>query len=263
MLTLSHFDSTSTLVAADDDPLVFRADLDPSWASLRGVHGGYMTALAVRAAEAIAPDRSVRTVTTAFLRPAEVGPVDLSVDVIRSGRSLTTLSTMITQQERSIATSRITSIAPVAGHDWQTTVDDRPIDLDGSVQFTPPPQIRHFEQAQLRLDPATVPIGDGSHPRVAGHVRPNDMRKVDAAWLAMIGDWFPPSPFRRVGPPIGGVSIDYTIHIHRVVDLADDEWLEGVFETANSFDGLALEHGVLSTPAGLAVAETFHTRWTG
>jgi len=45
--------------------------------------------------------------------------------------------------------------------------------------------------------------------------------------------------------------------------LAEGEWLEGVFEDANSVDGIALERGVLTTADGVAVAETFHTRWTG
>ncbi len=79
----------------------------------------------------------------------------------------------------------------------------------------------------------------------------------------MIGDWFPPSPFRRLLPPAGGISIDYTVHIHRPLQLAADEWLEGVFETRTSNDGIALEHGTLATMDGRPVAETFHTRWTG
>ena len=38
--------------------------------------------------------------------------------------------------------------------------------------FTPPPSIRHFEHAELLLDPATVPTGDADDARIAGHVRP-------------------------------------------------------------------------------------------
>ena len=53
------------------------------------------------------------------------------------------------------------------------------------------------------------------------------------------------------------------MHVHRSITLADDEWLAGVFTTANSVGGLALEHGTLSTADGVVVAETFHTRWTG
>ena len=38
-----------------------------------------------------------------------------------------------------------------------------------------------------------------------GSIRPLDGNDVDAAWLAAAGDWFPPSAFRRVAPPIGGI----------------------------------------------------------
>ena len=79
----------------------------------------------------------------------------------------------------------------------------------------------------------------------------------------MMGDWFPPSPFRRHAPPIGGVSIDYSVHIHRTLPASDAMWLACVFEARNSVDGVALELGSLSTPDGLIVADTFHTRWTG
>ena len=78
----------------------------------------------------------------------------------------------------------------------------------------------------------------------------------------MIGDWFPPSPFRRLLPPTGGVSIDYTVHVHRTLPPSPDLWLEGVFDAGTSVDGIALERGTLATPDGRPVAETFHTRWT-
>jgi len=259
----TQFDRTTTLQRHGHDLRSFEVSLDDSWASLRGVHGGYVSALAVRAVEAVMPDRAVRTVNSTFLRPSAIGSARLDVDVLRHGRSMSTAVVNITQLERTIATVRVTSIAPVAGHDWSVPSSDRPASIDRAVLFTPPPPILHFRQAQLLLDPDTVPMSDGSRPRVAGHVRPNESRPIDAAWLTMIGDWFPPSPFRRFEPPIGGVSIDYSVHIHRLPTLAEGEWLEGVFEAANSADGIALERGVLTTADGVAVAETFHTRWTG
>src|SRR5262245_46065474 len=188
MLTLAHFDRTTTVVTDDADHTRFHAELDPSWASLRGIHGGYMTSLAVRAAELLTPERQVRTVSTSFLRPAEIGPVEIATDIIRNGRSLTTVNATIVQGERLIATVRITSTVPLTGHDWSTVVSDRPEGLARAVTFTPPPQIRHFEQAELLLDPNTVPVGDGSRARVAGHVRPIEARPIDAAWLTVIGD---------------------------------------------------------------------------
>jgi hypothetical protein len=82
----------------------------------------------------------------------------------------------------------------------------------------------------------------------------------------MIGDGFRPSPFCRVPPPVGGVSVDYTVHMHRLPSVkrsGDEEWLEGVFATADSTSAIALERGVLSGGDGITIAETFHTRYTG
>jgi acyl-CoA thioesterase len=257
---VTHFDRTTGVHRQGD--ALFSAHLDESWESLRGVHGGYVTALAVRAAEATAPDRAVRTVATSFLRPTEVGPAHISMDVVRAGRSFTTVVATMHQRGRAVTNTRITMLVDVVGHDWSETVVDRPAPFDQCIRFTPPPMIRHFDQADLRIDPATLPAGDADDARIAGHVRPVETRPFDAAWLVMIGDWFPPSPFRRNALPIGGVSIDYTVHVHRTLAASDDLWLEGVFEAGTSAGGIAVERGAVSTPDGRPVIETFHTRWT-
>ena len=261
----TQFDRTTAVRAlggADVDGHRFSAELDDSWRSLRGIHGGYLTALAVRAAEATMPERSVRTVATSFFRPAEVGPAELHVEVLRSGRSLSTLVSALRQGGRDIAQTRLTMISEVTGNDWDTPVVDRPAPLEDCVVFTPPPGIRHFEQALVRLDPSTIPMGDAQDSRIAGHSRPIEPRPFDAAWLVMMGDWFPPSPFRRHVPPTGGVSIDYSVHVHRTLPASEEQWLSCVFDARTSVGGIALEHGSLSTADGLVVAETFHTRWT-
>jgi acyl-CoA thioesterase len=80
----------------------------------------------------------------------------------------------------------------------------------------------------------------------------------------MIVDWFPPSPFTRLDPPAGGVSIDLTVHLHRTrPPLADGDWLAGSFRADASHLGLALEHGRIADTDGTLLAESFHTRWTG
>ena len=67
----------------------------------------------------------------------------------------------------------------------------------------------------------------------------------------MIPDWFPPCSFVVHDPPTGGVSIDYTVHIHRTLDgLGPEDWLAAEFEATVSEGGLALEHGIVVAPAG-------------
>lgn len=58
------------------------------------------------------------------------------------------------------------------------------------------------------------------------------------------------------------VSIDLVTHVHQTLPPLGDAWLTGWFEIERSAAGLAVEHGQISTPDGLLVAESFHTRWT-
>src|SRR5262245_36765489 len=105
---MTEFDRTTTLVADSHDPDVLHADLDAGWASLRGIHGGYLAALAVRAVEPRLEERVVRTLSTSFLRPAAIGPARLRVETIRTGRNLTTFAVELEQDERPVSTTRIT-----------------------------------------------------------------------------------------------------------------------------------------------------------
>lgn len=266
MSAMTHFDRTTAVDRRGADPqgpAVYDTRLDETWASLLGVHGGYVTALAVRAAQAFVPDRPVRTVSISFLRRTEVGPAEIEVEIARSGRSFTTLLTRTRQQGRDVATARITMLGPVTAPTWTSVSADRPPPLEDCVPFTPPAFITHFANAELRLDPATIPTGDADSSRIAGYVRPPDVRALDAAWLVVLGDWFPPSPFRRVAPPTGGISIDYVVHVHQPAPPEEVTWVAGVMTSENNVGGIALERGLLSTPAGAPLAETFHTRWTG
>jgi acyl-CoA thioesterase len=269
---MTEFDRTTTLTVDPPDTLGrlngdhrrLTVELDDTWSSLRGVHGGYLTSLAVRAAEANLDGRAARTVTTTFLRPARTGWATIEVAPIRTGRSLTTLAVSVMQRERCIALARVTGTAATKGEQWDAASDHDVPPLGECVEFTPPPGIRHFEHAELRLDPATLPGGGGSLARIAGHVRPREARPIDAAWLAMALDWFPPAAFSRTEPPTGGVSVDYTVHLHRTLGrLGDEEWLIGEFTADVSHGGLALERGRLWAPDGRLLAESFHTRYTG
>ena len=258
---LTTFDRT-TVLTVDDNPLVRHALLDASWSSLRGIHGGYLTALAVRAAETQLDGRAVRSVTTSFLRPAAIGPARLTIAPLREGRNLTTLGVTI-EQEGMVAVARITATATVEGAAWQQTRDLDLYPVEACVPLYPPDGVRHFEQADALLDPRGVPFSHGSTARLGGYVRPRERRPIDAPWLAMIADWFPPCSFVVHDPPTGGVSIDYTVHIHRTLDaLGPEDWVAARFEAPVSEGGLALEHGRVVGPRGEALAESFHTRWT-
>lgn len=260
---MTRFDQTTTLVASDESGR-FTVDVDPAWSSLRGVHGGFVAALAVRATEHVAVGRDVRTTTTSFLRPARPGPLDLVIEPVREGRTLSTYLVTTSQNGRNVATTRVTAVVPSEGTAWETPAEAEALPPpEDCIPVEPPEAVRHFENATALLDPSFVPFSHGPDARVRGYVRPLEARPIDAAWLTMILDWFPPASFTRNDPPIGGVSVDFTVHVHRTLEQpAPDEWLTGSFRADLSSGGLALEKGTIRNPSGRVIAEAFHTRWT-
>jgi acyl-CoA thioesterase len=265
---MTRFDDTSAPLAvapsAPTGPARFEVDLDPSWSSLVGIHGGYMAAISLRAAEQVADGRTARTITSSFLRRGRPGPAEVTVETVRDGRSLSTFGVTVSQDDQPLVISRITAVVDLAGEQWETPDPLVLPPLDACEPIAPPEGVRHFEQATARLDPTCSPFSHGPLARVGGYVRPLEPRPIDPAWLVMILDWFPPSPFTRNDPPTGGVSVDYTVHLHRTLPaLAADEWLTGWFQADVSTDGLALERGTIRDPDGRVLAESFHTRWTG
>ncbi|MEY2524080.1 MAG: hypothetical protein QOJ66_2645 [Ilumatobacteraceae bacterium] len=257
------FDATTRLITDEVQPGRFSIDLDGAWSSLVGMHGGYLVAVAIAAAGKVAGDRPIRTVTTNFLRPAFAKPATVIVDVVRTGRSITNLAVTLTQAAKIVLISQV--IAAEAGEStaWDTSAKLELRPIEECVPITPPDGIGHFAHGVALLDPADLPFSHGSRARVAGYMRPIEPRPIDASWLGMALDWFPPASFTRVDPPTGGISISYTVHVHRTLDrLADDEWLGGIFQADISAEGIALEKGLITDPAGRSLAESFHTRWT-
>ena len=260
--TVTEFDRTTALIAIEDRPGEFLVDLDAGWSSLVGVHGGYMCALAVRAAEAMAPGREMRTMSTSFLRTGRVGPATLSVREVRRGRTITTMVAELVQDEQLLIVSRLTLMTARSGVEWR---ERWPLELPppaDCVPFSPPAHVVSFGRFELRFDPNRMPF-DGDRAHIGGYVRPLEARPVDAAWLVMAADCFPPPAFARVEPPTGGMSIDFTVHVHRSrFHLGDDGWLAGSFEIHDSTGGLAVERGRLTQMDGTVVVESFQTRLT-
>ena len=258
----TDFDRTTALVADPAAPGNFAVELDDGWSSLVGIHGGYMSALTVTGAEAVAgTGRCARTVTTSFLRTGQPGPATVSVRVIRTGRSLTTVAADVVQDGRILVTSRVTLLTERSGVEWAAPVAIDVSPLEDCVRIDS--EVGHFDQADGLLDPRRLPFTDGAQAKVSGYIRPLEPRPIDSAWLTMASDWFPPPAFVRLAPPTGGVSIDLTTHVHRPgLLLADDDWLVAEFAIDNSTGGLAVEHGRITRRDGTVVSESFQTRLT-
>lgn len=256
----TDFDRT-TAVVPTDDARRYDLELSDGWTALVGTHGGYLAALTSNVAEAFVPGRSVRTVTTTFLRPGHGGPATARATTVRHGRTISTVVVDLEQDGRTMATSRLTLVPPVTGTEWRTPVifDLPPPSECSRIQERSSSE--HFNRVDGYLDPSSLPFSDGERAMVQGYMRPIEPRPIDAAWLAMATDWFPPPAFVRVAPPLGGISIDLTTHVHRTIATDQYDWLAARFEIDTRSAGLAVEHGRICTLDGTVLAESFQTRW--
>lgn len=68
----------------------YRVDVDAAWNCPIVPHGGLVTAVAAKAAERALdrPEQRLRSVTTVFADAVQPGPVEIDVDVLRRGRSI-------------------------------------------------------------------------------------------------------------------------------------------------------------------------------
>jgi acyl-CoA thioesterase len=83
-----------TAVEPRGEPGAYRADIGEQWNCPIVPHGGLVTATTVRAMEAELdqPDQTLRSVTTVFAAQVVAGPVDVDVNVLRRGRSISQTS---------------------------------------------------------------------------------------------------------------------------------------------------------------------------
>ena len=84
---------------------VYSARIDRGWYVVRGPTGGYIAAILLRAlGDAVGdPARAPRSLTVHYTAPPVDGPARIETRIERTGRSLTTISARLLQDDRLLA----------------------------------------------------------------------------------------------------------------------------------------------------------------
>lgn len=244
----------------------FRAVLDERWSSLVGIHGGYSAAVVARAIEvAVAdPARALRSFAAQFAAAPRPGPVEVAVTVERAGRSMTTTSARLLQDDRVLQVAHAVSSPPWPGLAYDDYVRPRGADPDDAPIIKPPMLVSHFQNAEVRLDPDVVPFSGGDEARVAAWLRPLAGEAIDAPWLVAMCDILPPAVFTRTTGPVKAASLEYVVHLAT----GDPHLPAGrhVYLSCRSplsNEGFAVEDATLWGPDGRVLAVARQTRLAG
>jgi len=195
----------------------------PTWSQGRGAFGGFVTGAMVRALEASAPDRPLRSLTAELCGPLVEGDAAVELSVLRAGNAVTTTAIRLMQHgevqahgvgvlgKMRASRDRVELGAP-ALPPWR----DVPVAQIGDVG---PSFAQHWEMRIVR----GAPFGGASEGVVEGWVQPKRPgTRRDAAYLAACIDCYYPTLFAIESAPRPMATIAFTFQPFTSLPLGGD-----------------------------------------
>lgn len=266
-MTGSEFDRGIAVERRSDG--VYDGHLDGSWRVGGGINGGLLlaaTANALRQTFADEGHRDPISISAYYLSAARGGPATFTTDVVRRGRSMSTGTASLSQDEDGQVVERVRALATYGDlnalpEDVHTTaVEPQLPDVEKCVGTNLAPadfraKAPLLDRFDLRLDPDTIgwalgkPTGRGV---IRGWLKMADGREPDALSLLLALDALPPVTF-DLGLPGWTPTLELTAHIRAV---PAPGWLKVVHATRNYAGGLLEEDAEVWDSAGRLVAQS-------
>jgi acyl-CoA thioesterase len=253
------FDQDTALEALG--PGRWRAQLHERWSVARGPNGGFVGALAARAAEAAA-GRSLRSLTTQFLEAPDPGPVEVLATVERKGGSTSAVSVRIERDGRPMALALATLGAWRDGeaewHDARMPNAPPPAEafpLDPSRNGIP----AFFGNFDMRWAIGEPPQTGPSEGLTGGWVRTALPRPVDAPRIVAFADCWLPAAYSRLGAIVPAPTLDLTVHVRAPLPprgMGPEDFVLVVFRTRWGTGGLWEEDGEVWSQDGVLLAQS-------
>ncbi|HEY7875022.1 MAG TPA: thioesterase family protein [Actinomycetota bacterium] len=242
---------------------VYEGRVHPGWWVVRGPHGGYLAAIILRALTLRLddPSRPARSFTTHFASAPEEGPLEITTQIEREGRSMTTLSARTTQGDKLVALSLAAFSAAREGFDF----DDSSVPAVGSPDegFRVPTEGKDIPDFlgnfDMRWHIGGPPFSGSPEAQLGGWIRMEDPTIADAPAIACLLDAWPPAVFPRTTKLVVCPTIDFTVHFRSELPVSGangDDFYLGRFTSKLSRDAFFEEDGELWSANGTLVAQS-------
>lgn len=248
---------------------VYDGHLDGSWSIGAGINGGLLLAAMANALRQTFADDGHPdpiSISAYYLSAAKGGPATFTTDVLRRGRTMSTGSVSLVQDNGGQPVERVRALAtfgdlaalPDGVHTTALEPDLPDVDQCIGSNLAPgdfkanAPLLDRFD---LRLDPDTVgwalgkPTGRGV---MRGWLKMADGREPDALSLLLALDALPPVTF-DLGLPGWTPTLELTAHLRAA---PAPGWLKVVHATRNYAGGLLEEDAEVWDSAGRLVAQS-------
>lgn len=198
----------------------WRGTITPRWNIGAAPNGGYVMAMALRALLAESPHPDPLTVTGHYLRRSDNGPVEITTDIIKAGRTTSTGQASVLQDGserlRMLASfSRLDSAGPtvLAGGPPDLPAAGDCVSGDGLIPGGINAEVeRRFD---IRVPQGTYGWAEGTPKGTAEHtayIRFADGFEPDLLAVCVMCDAFPPSVF-DLGATGWIPTIELTVHL--------------------------------------------------
>jgi acyl-CoA thioesterase len=244
----------------------FTAELHERWSSLVGIHGGYTAAIVANAITATVddPSRALRSFATQFVSVPRPGPVEIEVTVERTGKSMTTTTARLAQEGRLLQIAHAASSTTRPGLAYDDYVRPGDADPGDTPRFWSADGVSHFQNAEVRLDPAAILFAGSNEAHLAAWLRPLEGERINAPWLVAMCDVLPPAIFSRTAGPVAAATIEYFVHLATAEPAVPaGEYVYLSCRSLLSNEGFALEDATVWAPDGSVLAVARQTRLAG
>lgn len=265
-----ELDAEIALAPVGDEPGSYRGELGDGWRIGNGINGGVVMALAATALQRTLDDLAHHGDPLAFsgyfLTPSAPGPVEVTTEVLRVGRTMSTGQASVGQRGPDGAlVERMRALASFGDLDASAEViraaqrpDMPPPDECVSARDAPPQFLAAaslLERIDLRIDPATAgwafgkPTGTGE---MRGWLRMVDNREPDPISLLFALDALPPVAF-NLGVLGWTPTLEFTGHVR---GRPAPGWLQVALSSHYVTTGLMEEDAVVWDSTGRFVAQS-------
>jgi acyl-CoA thioesterase len=222
------FDLATAVLPTGDG---YTVTIDPGWTIGSRPNGGYLLALATRAALGVARQPHPLAVSAHFLASPSLGPGELEVRLLRSGRSVANVRVTLVQegQPRLEALVSAGRLERDDRPDW--AADSAPPELAppeeclrGQTELPGGVRVAIMDHLDVRLDPSTLGWLKGNPSgklAMLGWVRFSDDRPPDPLGLLQVTDALPPASF-ELGIMRWAPTVEMSVYLR---GLPADGWL--------------------------------------
>ena len=253
------FDEATALRPLGDG--VWEGAVIDGWNTPRGPLGGYVMAIVMRGLELAVADaeRRPRSATMHFLRPPEPGPVTVTAQVERAGRSLSSVSGRLEQDGKLCGLALAAYSKPWPG----PLLDESPMPevepagpadepRRGLRGATPPPFTQRMVMQPRFGEP---PFSGAARSETGGWLGIREERPVDSLAVTVLADAWYPAPWPRLAELAPAPTIDLTVHFRSPLP-APGPLLLGRFRSRYVRDGFFEEDGELWSADGTLLAQS-------